>query len=802
MRIGGRWFRETARYGLALMVVVLAVLSRWLLEGAFGPLPLFITFYPAVLLAASVGGLGPGLVATALSALATSYWFVPPYGSFFVEKPNDQVAFGIFVGCSVALCILLGHLRRMQHVQAIRASQEAEVAMLDEGNVLTFLADVGSGKILLWGHNAERLYGYTAAEAVGRTGGDLMKTRFPLPLDQIREEFRATGQWFGDLVCTAKDGREVIVESRWIHHRNALGEPTEFMTFDVDVTARRLAEKALKESEAKFRTLFDTLPLGVWVLDPDDLRFVMFNDVAPRMLGYSREEFANLTVADIEADHDLDTIHANVGRARAGEGGAFETHHWTKTRELRDIWTVGDRIEIGGRTLVLAIMVDITERKRAEAALARTTERYRLLSDVAGRLLAAGDPMALVNELCLQVMEHLDCQVFFAAMADAPTRRLRLHAHAGISEEEMRKYRWIDYGVGVAGSVARDRASAVIENVPESSDPRTFIIKSWGILAYVSHPLLAEGQLLGVLSFGSRTRTRFAPDELELIETVADQVAVAIQRIQSAQMLRDSEQELRRAIGELERSNRELEQFAYIASHDLQEPLRQVRAFARLLDDRYRDRLDDAAGEYLRFVVDGAARMTALVQDLLAYSRVGVRQPKPELTSSREAVERAVANLQASIQETNARVTWDDLPDVVANGSQLVQLFQNLLGNAIKFRRDGVTPEVRIRVRAEPQRWVFSVVDNGIGIVREHHDRVFHIFQRLHGREKYPGTGIGLAICRKIVHHHDGEIWIESQPGEGTSFFFTLPRAGQPAGGNEPLLASAVSPPAAGEDVP
>lgn len=800
MGIGERGVRETGRYGLAVTVVGLAVFFRWLLERAFGPLPLFITFYPAVLLAASVRGLGPGMVATALSALTANYWFVPHHGSFLIEAPNDVVAFVIFVGFSLALCFLLDHLRWTQHREAVRASQTAEMAMLNQGDVLTLLVELGTGTVLLWGHNAEKLYGYSVAEAVGRIAGDLMKTRFPLPFDQLCEEFHATGQWCGDLVCTAKDGREVIVESRWITYRNAVGERKEFiMTFDVDVTSRRHAETALRESEAKFHKLFDTLPVGVWAHDPDSLRFSLFNDAAPRILGYTREEFVNLTIADIEADHDLATIRENVRRAEVGEGGGFETRHWTKNRELRDVWIIGDHIEIDGRNLVMAITLDITERKQAEAALARTTERYRLLSDLAGRLLGAGDPVSLINDLCLQVMRHVECQVFFAAMAEPASQRLRLHAHAGIPEDEIRKCRSIDYGTGVAGSVARDRVSVLIENVPLSSDPRACIVKSWGLQAYVCHPLLAEGQLLGVLSFGSRTRTHFAPDELELMKTVAHQVAVAIQRIQAAQTLRESDQDLRRAIAELERSNSELEQFAYIASHDLQEPLRQVRAFAKLLDDRYRHRLDDAAGEYLRFVVDGATRMTALVQDLLAYARVGVRPPKAGLTSSREALEKAVANLQASILEACARITCDELPDVVANDTQLVQVFQNLLSNAIKFHRDGVPPEIHVGVRARPNRWLFSVVDNGIGIAREHYDRVFQIFQRLHGREKYSGTGIGLAICRKIIHHHDGEIWIESNPGQGTSFFFTLARADQSADQDE--LTSRWPPLAAEEDV-
>jgi signal transduction histidine kinase len=234
------------------------------------------------------------------------------------------------------------------------------------------------------------------------------------------------------------------------------------------------------------------------------------------------------------------------------------------------------------------------------------------------------------------------------------------------------------------------------------------------------------------------------------------------------------EAELRQTAEELRRSNQELEQFAYIASHDLQEPLRQARAFSQLLGDRCRNKLDAKAEQYLNFIVDGATRMTELIRDLLAYSRVGVR-PRPQAAPCQEALEVALANLQASIAEADARVTHDELPTIVAEPTHLVQLFQNLLGNAIKFRRPGVMPKVHVGARRDGGNWVFSVKDNGIGMAAKYYERVFLIFQRLHNREEYAGTGIGLAICKKIVEQYEGRMWIDSTVGQGSTFYFSLP---------------------------
>jgi light-regulated signal transduction histidine kinase (bacteriophytochrome) len=231
----------------------------------------------------------------------------------------------------------------------------------------------------------------------------------------------------------------------------------------------------------------------------------------------------------------------------------------------------------------------------------------------------------------------------------------------------------------------------------------------------------------------------------------------------------------KRAEAELSRSNRDLEQFAYVASHDLQEPLRMVAGFLQLLRDRHAGKLDGKAKEYIGFAVEGAGRMSQLISDLLEYSRVQTRTPQPAPTDMKTVFRQAVANCQASIRQAQAAVTCEDLPTVLGDQAQLVQLLQNLLGNAVKFRRPDAPPEVRVGARRQADHWLFWVQDNGIGIQEDQAERLFLIFQRLHAQEKYPGTGIGLAICKKIVERHGGRIWVEPMPGGGSKFLFTIP---------------------------
>jgi signal transduction histidine kinase len=258
----------------------------------------------------------------------------------------------------------------------------------------------------------------------------------------------------------------------------------------------------------------------------------------------------------------------------------------------------------------------------------------------------------------------------------------------------------------------------------------------------------------------------------------------ATPRMRAERQLRRAMDELQRTNAELARSNTALGEFAYAASHDLQEPLRMVARFTQLLQHRYQGKLDADADEFIGFAVDGAKRMETLIKDLLDYSRVSTRGLPPAETDCAPVFEQAVANLRAAIEESGARVTCRRLPVVRADASQLALLFQNLIGNALKFRGDR-PPRVHVAARRERGAWVFSVRDNGIGIDPRHHERIFAVFQRLHTRAEYPGTGIGLALCKKIVERHGGRIWVESEVGQGSTFYFTLPGVAGPDPGEE-----------------
>jgi signal transduction histidine kinase len=244
--------------------------------------------------------------------------------------------------------------------------------------------------------------------------------------------------------------------------------------------------------------------------------------------------------------------------------------------------------------------------------------------------------------------------------------------------------------------------------------------------------------------------------------------------VQEDRALTQASRALEQSVAELTRSNADLQQFAYVASHDLQEPLRMVASYTQLLAKRYKGKLDADADEFIAFAVDGATRMQQLIKDLLAYSRVTTQRAPSKPTESIQALEAALHNLHVAIEKQHALVTYDPLPTVVVDDTQLTQLFQNLISNAIKFHGDQ-PPHVHLSARRQGNEWLFSVRDNGIGIDPQYADRIFVIFQRLHTSADYPGTGIGLSLCKKIVEQHGGHIWVESHAGQGSTFYFTLP---------------------------
>lgn len=300
---------------------------------------------------------------------------------------------------------------------------------------------------------------------------------------------------------------------------------------------------------------------------------------------------------------------------------------------------------------------------------------------------------------------------------------------------------------------------------PRTMDPEFF--RDQGFISYIGLPMVVRGNVLGDLVLVTREEHSFADDEIAFLTAIANQAAVAVCNSQLY------EKTLRQA-DDLKRSNAELEQFAYVASHDLQEPLRMVAGYTGLLAKRYKGKLDQEADQFIDFAVDGAKRMQQLINDLLVYSRLGTRGKELVPTDCELVFSKTLAGLGMAVQESGAKITHDSLPMVVADGTQLGQLFQNLISNGIKYR-NSKPPEIHLSCSKDGDHWLFSAKDNGIGIDPKFSEKIFELFHRLHTREEFDGTGIGLAVCKRIVERHGGRIWVESALGEGATFYFTLP---------------------------
>ena len=546
----------------------------------------------------------------------------------------------------------------------------------------------------------------------------------------VQSALKKSGPFEMETRVLRKDGQVRIFYARGESVLDRQGTAIQLTGVAIDITEQKRAEEKLRESEQRLKRAQEIAHLGSWELDivKNELTW---SDEVYRIFGLEPQEFGATYEAFLEAVHPDDREAVNSAYSdslQAGKAG-YEIEHRVVRRSSGEIRTVYEKCEHfrnqGGEIIRSVGMVhDITERKRAEIAFQESQQLLKNIVDNSSSLIYVMDKegrILLANKAFQTIVGRTHEELI------GQTRETYLPKE--IAEEHQAN----------DGLVLMAKAPLSIEERNAEPDGMHHYLT-------VKTPLLdANGQVYAVAGISTDITERKRAEE-------------TIQRITD----------------DLLRSNSELEQFAYIASHDLQEPLRMVSSYVQLLARRYQGKLDSDADEFIAFAVDGAKRMQNLINDLLVYSRVGTHGNELKPVSAEYLLSEALTNLQLTMEESGATVTHDPLPIVQGDPLQLAMVFQNLLGNAFKFR-GSEPPCVHVSARHENDEWIFSVRDNGIGIDPKFAERIFIIFQRLHDRTAYPGTGIGLSICKRIVQRHGGRIWVESEPGKGATFHFTLP---------------------------
>jgi len=628
---------------------------------------------------------------------------------------------------------------RKQAEHALRESEERWRSIVDSANDGILVYD-RSLNVSFANRAAERILGLSRAEIVGAAG---FTSLLPCvhedgtPLDPATERptrvTARTGKPLTNYVVGVKrrDGAVtwLSVNTGFLRRREESDWYGVVSTLS-DVTAEKAAALRLRESEERYRRTFELAASGIAHIGMDR-RFLRVNRRLCEILGYPEQELLRLTGRDMSHPDDLDVINSQRPRLYAGEIDAVRVEKRYLRKDRSVVWvafTMTVERDAAGKPLYeIGVYHDITAQRDAEEKLRESEERYRQTFELA----ASGIAHVGLDGRFLRVNRSL-CEILGYTEAELVGRSVKEVSHP--EDKDV---------------TDRERARVHEGEIDSVRFEKRYLRKD-GSTVWV--------ELAVALARDPHGHPQY---EIAIFDDISER--------------KRAEEALKAAHEELKRSNAELEQFAYVASHDLQEPLRMVSSYTQLVMRRYGERLDGDAKEFMNYVVDGAARMKQLIEDLLAYSRVGTKGKEFKPVALEGALKRAVTNLRAAIEESGAAVTHDALPTVKADESQLAQLFQNLMGNALKFKGPQ-KPHVHVSCSEKGDEFEFHVKDNGIGIEPQYFERIFMLFQRLHTKGDYPGTGIGLAICKKVVERHGGRIWVESRPGEGSSFNFTLPK--------------------------
>ncbi|MFZ0773136.1 MAG: PAS domain S-box protein [Candidatus Sulfotelmatobacter sp.] len=618
------------------------------------------------------------------------------------------------------------------------------------------------GDIVLVNVQAEKKFGYRRDELIGQKVKNIIPEGFAerLIADAARSTADALAQQMGtgiELSGRRKDGSEFPIEIMLSPLESAEGI---LVTAAIrNISARKAAEKHLAQMEGRYRGLLEAAPDAMVVVNPGG-EIVLVNVQAEKQFGYPRDELVGQKVKNIIPEGFAERLISDATRSAADAlaqqiGMGIELSGRRKDGSEFPIEIMLSPLESAEGILVTAAIRNISGRKAAEKHLVQMEGRYR------GLLEAAPDAMVVVNQAGEIVLLNVQAEKQFGYRRDELVgQKVKNIIPQGFAERLI-----ADAHRSVADALAQQIGMG-IELSGRRKDGSEFPIE------IMLSPLeSAEGILVtaAIRNISARKKSEQANTQLENQATVMRGAHDELE-------LRVSERtkELAFANQVLEQSNLELKQFAYIASHDLQSPLRSISGFVQLLKMEYEDKLDEQAADWIRRTVQSIGQMQTLIRDLLSYSRVDARSVPFTQIPFLDIVDDALTLLESSIRDSGGRVTWDQLPDIMGDRSQLVQLIQNLIGNGLTYR-GGKPPHIHLSAERSGKEWVFSVRDNGIGIDPKHYEQIFEIFKRLHDQKDYPGTGIGLAVCRRVVNRHGGRIWVKSEPGLGSTFLFTIP---------------------------
>jgi two-component system CheB/CheR fusion protein len=503
-----------------------------------------------------------------------------------------------------------------------------------------------------------------------------------------------------------------------------------------DGTLRKKNEATIKSSEERYKLLFYNNPQPMWIYENKNFKFLEINEAAVETYGYTREEFFDMTIKDLSPAEEVPKLISHLNSAGSLNQKTY-WRHFKKNGSVIHVQLISKPIDFEGQKARLISVNDITEQVLAEEKLIKSNERYHYASKAAFD--AIWDWDLETNE----VYWSDGYETLFGYKVENNKADISSwHDHIHVKDKKR-----------VVDSIYKS-----ISNGNTNWEEEYRYYKSDGLICYVIN------------------RALIIKDEKDhpcrMIGAMQDHTI----REKNEQSLKTLNASLAKRASELASSNEELERFAYVASHDLQEPLRMVSSFLQLLQKRYQEKLDAKANEYIHFAVDGAERMKTLILDLLKFSRVNTSKEEHEPVDLNELCNSILVTYKHTIDKTKATINVDPLPVISGSKTELVQLFQNLIGNALKYHAEN-PPVIKVGVKDDGLFWEFSIADNGIGIDQRFFKKIFVIFQRLHHKNEYSGTGIGLAICKKIIERHGGSIWVESTAGEGSIFYFTLPKS-------------------------